>query len=361
MNAARARNGSASAALRWAQGLALALMTFALGWPALAAPACPGFDEAGSGSAHGITECKIGAYVVGLHGIDTARGSFGADLWLWTNCPAASDHPNGLRFLEVLNAEAKMDDIEDHRTLDQRGDLCWGSLKLSGNFRHAFDLRNFPFDRQVLTIDLEESEDDIRSFRLLIDRVGSGLKPELALDGWQIDGAHAFDIVPKPSTYVTNFGDPSLTAEQSIYSGAQIKIAIKRADWQSFIRLTIPVYIAAILALLTFLMQPDGDSFINPRLTILAGLILAVVFNMRESEQDIGMSGGFSLLDQVHFIAFALIFAATFVCSLWRFLGANGVSHKLLNRLDYVLLAAFAVLYVVANALAINAAAHGLS
>ena len=47
----------------------------------------------------GPRSCDVGAYLISLHDFDLARGSFGADLWLWSTCasPRASLAKSELR------------------------------------------------------------------------------------------------------------------------------------------------------------------------------------------------------------------------------------------------------------------------
>src|SRR5262249_28729409 len=153
---------------------------------------------------------------------------------------------------------------------------CWSNTKLTGEFRQKYDLRKFPFDQQRLTIRLLEDEDDLTQFHFDVDAPGSGFQPGMSDGAWQVDDK-SFSVKPFSATYNTTFGDPSLGKGVSAYSGVQIQMTVKRSDWWTFWRLTTPVYVAAMLALLTFVMQPDGGSLINPRLALLAGLMFAVV------------------------------------------------------------------------------------
>jgi len=70
-------------------------------WITLAALGCAGLLLARSASASepgGPRTCEVGAYLISLHDFDFARGSFGADLWLWSTCPSPD-----LRPLDVMD------------------------------------------------------------------------------------------------------------------------------------------------------------------------------------------------------------------------------------------------------------------
>ena len=55
--------------------------------------------------------------------------------------------------MEFINADRVTSRLESST---QRGELVWRQRKIRGTFRHNWDLRNFPFDRQTLTIAIEE-------------------------------------------------------------------------------------------------------------------------------------------------------------------------------------------------------------
>src|ERR1700712_5754526 len=61
----------------------------------------------------------IGLYVTALHGLDPARGTFGATFWVWSVGPAAAEV---WRTLEFANADRVTVDLE---TTDQRGATVW--------------------------------------------------------------------------------------------------------------------------------------------------------------------------------------------------------------------------------------------
>jgi hypothetical protein len=94
---------------------------------------------------------RIGLYVTDLHSLDPARGTFGASLWVWSISPASAQ---ALRTMEFANADRVAVDLE---TTAPRGAVAWSQRRVTGTFRHDWDLRSFPFDRHSLEILLEEA------------------------------------------------------------------------------------------------------------------------------------------------------------------------------------------------------------
>ena len=112
----------------------------------------------------------IGIFITSLHDLDVTADTFGVDYWVW------SIHPpelNPLETLEFYNAK------EAHADLGQtaeRGDRSWSQRKISAVVRHDWDLSNFPFDRQVLNIVLEEGAADTTALMYSADTANSGYK-----------------------------------------------------------------------------------------------------------------------------------------------------------------------------------------
>ena len=51
--------------------------------------------------------CRLGVNVAALYDLDPAKGSFGADLWLWSLCPTQGLSPLALAALDILDQDAE--------------------------------------------------------------------------------------------------------------------------------------------------------------------------------------------------------------------------------------------------------------
>ena len=94
--------------------------------------------------------CTVGAFILAVYGFDYAANSFDADFWVWSDCRAGQADP--LDTLEYVNADTVTTRIQ---TQDAVGGAVWSGRKVTGTFRHVWDLRSFPFDKPTLTIELE--------------------------------------------------------------------------------------------------------------------------------------------------------------------------------------------------------------
>jgi hypothetical protein len=287
--------------------------------------------------------CRVGAYIVSIHDVNTRTQTFDADAWLWSICPDRARNP--LKTIEFTNAD------ETAATLDSnvsRPAGAWSQQLVRGTFRGSFNLANFPFDRHRLTISLEEGVEDASAFRYAFDARNTKISPHVRIPQWTVTGLSGnARIVRHPTT----FGDPDLPdSASSNYSRIDVHIDIARSDITGFFKLAVPVYVAALLALVSLLMHvEEGGNLLNPRLALLAGLLFAVIFNLRSVDDLVGQTSALSLMDHIHFSTLALLAVVTSLSILQGLLVERGVPVRRIRRLDYQVFAWSGGLYILLN------------
>src|ERR687893_857640 len=248
-------------------------------------------------------DSPTGIFITSLHDLDVTADTFGVDYWVW------SVHPpelNPLETLEFYNAE------EAHADLDQtaeRGDRSWSQRKISAVVRHDWDLSNFPFDRQVLDIVLEEGVADTNALVYTADTANSGYNEDIKLDGWRITN---FTIEERTVHYATTFGDPGISSGSS-YARLVASVQIEREDIAGFFKLVAGVYAASAICLLSFLMVPDIPPIFGARMVVLVGSLFATVISLRASEAVLGSTASLSLVDKIHIVAMVFILIAALI------------------------------------------------
>ncbi|MDP1739072.1 MAG: hypothetical protein Q8L23_16720 [Caulobacter sp.] len=251
-----------------------------------------GAGEAGAAPAR----CRVGTYITSLSQVDTAAGTFRADFWMWSVCPTSDLEP--LKTVEFVNAVSVQGSLD--ASLERVGGW-WATRKFTGVFRQDFSLRNYPFDEQPLVIEIEEGVLDTRDFVYAADGDNSGMNPAIDLAGWRLKDFRLNDGV---TAHPTTFGDPSLPRGISRYAGLTMQVGVERNHIANFIKATFPLYIAALLALIS-LTVTDG------RMSLLGATTFAVVLSFVSVEKLVGAHDGVYLLDQLHFATLALIMAVT--------------------------------------------------
>lgn len=201
----------------------------------------------------------MGVYVTSLRDFDPADDSFGIDFWVWSVDAPGNDQ---LKKLEFVNA--KQLDIRLEWT-NRWGNEEWSRNKVRATVLHDWNLTNFPFDRQTLTVDLGLSGPDATGY--LVDRAGPGIAETIAPDGWRIT---SFDIERRAVEEATNLGDPSASGgsnQRHIF----VSLGVERESIVGFLKLIAGVYAAILIALLSFLMVPEAPPVFAGRMTVLVG------------------------------------------------------------------------------------------
>jgi len=290
----------------WARSLLLALlllllMTLAL--PLLAEATTPA-SASPKATAQRPQQLRIGAYLTGLGDLDPARKSFSAAFWVWSVGPAAE--ATALQQLEFPNAIK----VESPNALEEETPQgVWAQRKVVGSFRHEWDLRRFPFDRQRLLIKLEDAEKDLSRRVYLADTANSSFDPEASPPGWRIVSTQ---LVSGSKGYHTSFGDPRLApGAPSAYARAELRVLLERLDHSGFWKLTVGAFAAALMALASYGLRVDQNSALSPRFGLLAGSIFAAVISLRSAASELGALGYFTLIDAVHGAVLLYILAAT--------------------------------------------------
>jgi hypothetical protein len=250
-------------------------------------------------AAEGPAGCQVGAYLISLYDFDMTRGSFGADLWYWSTCPSPELRP--LDVMDFVNA------IDLRRSLAATSEVAgqwWSYVKVSGVFRHSWDVRNYPFDRHLLHIVAEHTATPASQFSYAPDREGSKASRDLALEGWRLT---SFSLDAHTYLYDTIFGDPAFDGEkESDYARLTLSVGLARTKLLSFFKLVTGVYVAVALSLLAFLLGPYNG---RRRTNLLVGTLFAVLVNQRVAESVIGRTEAVTLVDQIHLVAMLFIFA----------------------------------------------------
>lgn len=73
---------------------------------------------------------KVGIYITAIHAMDTAGGTYAADLWIWSVGTSPTRDP--LATMEFVNSDGITRRLE---STTKRGDLYWRQAKIVGTFR----------------------------------------------------------------------------------------------------------------------------------------------------------------------------------------------------------------------------------
>jgi hypothetical protein len=272
--------------------LALLLLLAAGGEPAQSQPAGGGAPQT----------CRIGVNIEELYDLNLAQDTFGAVLWIWSLCPAPRPAPletialptgSSLQFGEVHSSQ-----VGDGRYYQYR--------RIQGTFRHDWDMRNYPFDRQRLVIPIDETDLGSSVVEFEPDVESSFLSDGIRAkhEEWDIsDLSVAASVTEEASTY----GVPD--AEPEGYARLEASVVLERRQILTFLKLTGGVFAAALIALLALFLDPRDRGFFGGRLGVLAGGLFGVLLSMRTADASIGDTTRITLVSEIHLVTLGLIMA----------------------------------------------------
>lgn len=289
--------------------------------------------------------CRIGLYINSLTDFDIANQSFSSDFWLWFNYRNDSLVINDA--IEIAHAK---EFSSTNFSSEKKGDMNWAQMKNKAVIEKQWDVTNFPFDKQKLTIEIENSYYDADELEFIPDTENSRIDSNLKLKEWNIDSM-TFSSMDK--IYNTTYGDPELTGS-STYPAVVSEIYLTRAhSWNTFFKMLTGVYIAFAIILLAFFVKPTD------RLGLCVGGLFAVVGNKYIIESSVPSTVSNTLLDNIHNLTFVFIFIVLVLAVLSFRWQERGDDKSALNakKLDMTAFAVVAVLYLTFNFILVMSAA----
>ncbi len=294
------------------------------------------------------SQMRVGTYLTSLYDFNPNNNTFTADLWLWFLHDKSQDL-NPLKSLEITNAR----DFKTGLSSSQdQGAERYDTVKIHGIFNYDWDVKNFPFDRHELKIRVEDGVADASKVIYNPDSANTAFDPAIKIDGWHID---KIAIATGNHNYNSSFGIGGATG--STYSNSIVSIFIQRDAAGLFWKLLSAVYIAFLVSLVTFFMDTSKDGLFNGRISVLIGMMFAVVINSQRVSSTIGQSVAFTLADKIHVVTLISILCSLIAALVSRHLMiTNRAEYSV--RLDRRLAGITFAIFVAINAFMILTAAN---
>ena len=247
---------------------------------------------------------KVGCYFLSLHNFNFHEKEYTARFWLWL----LYDNPD-IDFaddVEIPNAKSVNFDAV---IVDSTKANKWVQLKITSVIKQPWEVHNYPFDKQKLTIVVENSKYDSRTVIFVPDTAGQYFDPDLVVEGWHIN---RFNVTTGVSHYATGFGDSSLEKPESEYAKMIIEIEIERNAWGLFLKLFLGMYVAFAITIVSFWVDPEHA---ESRFALPVGGLFTAVGNKYIIDSYLPESSGFTMVDILHgltfvFILFTIVFSA---------------------------------------------------
>ena len=180
----------------------------------------------------------VGAYLNNVQELALKEHSYEADLYIWFRWRDEALSP--AETVEIVNPNQLWGTVSDalyeEPLLLPTGER-YQVLRVQGRFSRKFLFHNYPFDRQQLVVDFEDSVHETNRMVYVCDQNPVAINPHLLLPGFRL-GTPRLDVTT--FSYPTTFGDPR-RSEPGTYSRAQLALPISRPLLTSVLKMLLPV------------------------------------------------------------------------------------------------------------------------
>ena len=249
-------------------------------------------------------EVEVGVYITNLFNISLSDSEYETEFWAWF----VSDDENYLAAerTEIVNAkEFEMRNV----SVEKVSDIFWTSVVFKGIVKQSWDVRLYPFDRQTLTIALEDTIDPNSDHRFVADIDGSSIAPDTIPAGWTLED---FEISVVNSDYPTTFGDPSVAPGTNYdFDRVEASITLKRIGARLFATTFLGFFIATLLVFvvltINFLPKAHATVPLQPRITLCVGALFSAVGGTYGLASKLPYTTQFTLADSLEITTFTAI------------------------------------------------------
>ena len=187
----------------------------------------------------------VGIVLLGVANISERAGTWDADYYLYESwAPTPGFTPQ----TEVVNESNRIDEQFDDTEL--RDGRCVRTRRIRSTLRDAFKLKLFPFDRQVLHLQLSDAQYDLRQVQYDDHPAVLGVEDSVASDlpGWKQDGALSFSKAVQRFRWESGAPD---------YTLGVFAIDVRRHVTYHLIKFFLPLLVVLVVAFAVFWIDPD--------------------------------------------------------------------------------------------------------
>lgn len=203
----------------------------------------------------GTGEVKVGAYILNFKNLNIANGTCTIDFYFWLLWSDPDINP--LNF-EVVNASIDSKDLVTEETAEVDGrSFKWFTYRIVATTSNDFNFKNYPLDRQKVSIQIEDKELDASRLRYVISTYENSIDSQARIQGWEISGK---DCAVTTHRYDTNFGFTPENASNSLYSRYVFTTFISRPFFSSMLKVMLPLTVILFLSFISFFLSLDKYS-----------------------------------------------------------------------------------------------------
>lgn len=237
---------------------------------------------------------RVGMYVENIYDLNFSNESFNTDYWLWFDYKNDSlELPQSMEVIRNKNVSIEIDEKWKVNNIN------WCERLIKATIIKKWNIQNFPFDKQKLTVETEIWPEDTSLVYVDLQKSRCKVDPSVVLNEWKITNVNFRKAV---NNYSTSFGDPDLKDQR--YYKIVFECDIKRNVTNLFIKLFIGVFISFAIALSSLFISSNHT---DPRFGLPVGALFACIANKYVVDSIIPQTTNITLVDKIHFLTFMSI------------------------------------------------------
>lgn len=283
-----------------------------------------------------------GIYVDQIRDFALSDSTWTVDFYVWFKWNGSKVNPG--ENLQIIDGNIDTKELKDNYT---NGDQHYQIYYVTAKMSKFFDVLRFPVDNHVLTIEIEDEQQERPELVFVPENGTSEISSRVQIPGYEIE---KIVVVEKPHTYKSNFGDPRLDDEKTTYSQFRVGIDIFRPDLGFYFRIFIGLFVAVAAALLALLIKPTQ---VDPRFVLGSGALFVAVANFIITSELIPKTGILTLADMVNDLGLILILVTLIESVISLYLYEKRGEKKLARTMDKISIVLLLLIFVTINILMI--------
>ncbi len=248
------------------------------------------------------TEVVAGIYVDRIAKVSIKEVQWQVDFYIWFRW-----NGDALEIGDDFNDEFRIvNGWADQVQLDKRavdGDVHYVRYRVVATISKFFDLKRFPLDDHLLTINVEPRVFTRDQLTLVPDEAQSGLSSRVKITSYKIAKR---EVTERAHAYQTTLGDPQLSqSTKAVYSQLRCGLSIERDGWGYFIKLFQGLFASIAVALVAMFIKPTD---VDPRFGLGVGAFFAAIANTYITSSLIPDTGVTTLADLINGLGMVMIF-----------------------------------------------------
>ena len=189
----------------------------------------------------------VGIYLTDIYDVDIKKGTYTAHFYIWFLWSGKVNPRN----FEVVNGHLV---FKHEESTSLTAGMEYVSFRCRASLHGSFDLTEYPWDRQTLTVQIEDEDLEAAELVYLADADNSKVSANLNI-GKRTLGT--LRIAAAEYVYPTTFGNPARSAEKdTTYSRITVELPADHKGARIFVKTFLALFISVAVAFLTFIIRP---------------------------------------------------------------------------------------------------------